>query len=117
MSRNRTAGNNYELFHVHKLKEVGYQAASSRLESRSLDAQKVDIVSDCPFYIQCKLTQNTPNIKEIFDAMPDGKFKVIAHGKTIKKKTRIFKEADYIYMEADTFYKLLKLIKDNNLQL
>ena len=114
-TRNKTAGSNFERHHVHRLKEIGYNAVSSRQESRSLDAQKVDIVTDAPYYIQCKLTQNTPNIKHNFDAMPEGKVKVLFHGKTVKKGNRFYKDEEYAYIGIDDFYKIMKLLKDNNL--
>ena len=87
---NKKAGNRYELENIHLLKDLGFYAKSTREESRSLDAQKVDIVTDAPFYFQCKLTQNMPNLKENFSAMPKDKTPVLIHGKTEKKGERFY---------------------------
>lgn len=69
--RNKRKGNRFELETVNKLKEIGYNVASSRSQSKSTDDNKIDIFDlngKLPVNIQTKYTQATPNYFGIRDA-------------------------------------------------
>ena len=104
-NRNREAGNKYELWIMDKIKFLFPNILTSRNESRTLDAQKVDFCNTNPFQIQCKLTQQTPNV-DILDEMPEGK-NVIIWGKTRRKNKNIVKNGDYVIMKLETFIELI----------
>ena len=67
--KSKNKGNSYELKIIKELTELGFSGLkSSRSENRNLDNKKIDIADtenmlDC--YIQCKATQNVPNISKI----------------------------------------------------
>ena len=104
-NRNRDAGNGYELVFLNKVKHIWPNAVTSRSESRSLDAQKVDLCFTPPYKFQCKLQLNTPSVK-LLDEMP-GKDNVIVWGKTVKANKNFVKKEDYVIMKLDTFIDLI----------
>ena len=104
-NRNRTAGNGYELEFIKKIKHIWENAVSSRFESRSLDAAKVDVVNTPPFQFQCKKQMNTPSVK-ILDEMPEGN-NVIIWGKTEKANVNFMLKEEYVIMKLETFIDLL----------
>ena len=108
-NRNRDAGHKYELNILAKLKELFPDILTSRNESRSLDAKKVDFCNTKPFNFQCKLTINQPNVR-ILDQMPSGK-NVIIYGKIEKANKHFVKKGDYVIMKLSTFIDLLEEIE------
>lgn len=70
--KSRQKGSSWEYELRDKFKEIGFEdCATSRGESKSLDAAKVDIISDSlPFYCQAKNTTNTPSYFNISEACP-----------------------------------------------
>ena len=117
MSRNRTAGHNYERQIVKELKERGYSAVTSRAESRNMDNRGVDIFTDLnnlegkelPVHIQCKNKTNQFNVGDILgsDALPTNKPTVIFHKKTKKATSKFVTEGEFVYMTKEAFYELL----------
>ncbi|WP_321330505.1 hypothetical protein [uncultured Ilyobacter sp.] len=112
--RNRTAGNQYERDIVKELKELGYtKAVTSRNESRTADANKIDIVGlDGHFAPQCKNLSKNVNyhklMKEINTDMP----KAIFHKRTEKSTGgKFMTKGEYVILEKDFFYKLLETYK------
>lgn len=72
--RNKAKGNRFELEVVNKLKEIGYNVATSRSQSKAKDDDKIDIYDldgSLPVNIQTKYTGNTPNYFAIRDACTD----------------------------------------------
>lgn len=70
---NKAKGNRLEREVVNDLKEIGYDVATSRAESKAMDNGKVDIYSKdgrLPTYIQTKYTQSTPNWFQISEETP-----------------------------------------------
>lgn len=55
----KNKGNNFELAIINRLKEIGFEAESSRAESRNEDNKGRDIVTNCPYDIQCKAEERT----------------------------------------------------------
>jgi len=109
---NRTAGNNYERFIVNELKArfpLFNKACTSRLESKSLDDQKVDICFTPGFNFQCKNSKANLDYNEIINSMPVNENKnVIIHRKTKKVNTRFVTQGDYVILKKEDFYKLLE---------
>ena len=102
MNSNRDKGHRFELKIVNELKEMGYEAVSSRAESKNLDAQAVDIVSNFPYYVQCKFTQRLPNIWKIFMRMPPTKPPALFFSQAYKD--------DLVIVRKKDFYELIKKI-------
>lgn len=70
---NKAKGNRLEREVVNDLKEIGYDVATSRAESKATDDQKIDIFDKdgrLPTYIQTKYTQSTPNWFQISEECP-----------------------------------------------
>ena len=105
MNRNRSAGNGYELKILNRIKFLFPDILTSRNESRSMDAKKVDFCNTQPFNFQCKLTMNQPSVK-ILDQMPEGK-NVIIWGRVEKANRNFIKKDDYVIMKLDTFIDLI----------
>jgi len=81
----RNKGKNFELAIISQLKEQGFQAVSSRMESKSMDDAKVDIIDNTPFYFQCKAVERmNESYHEIIKSMPAGKVPVILHKRNRK---------------------------------
>ena len=96
----RSKGIRYELKVIELLKIKGYEAVSSRAESRNLDAQQVDIVTNAPFHIQCKSVQRMKtSYHKILKEMNDDKTPVIFHHK--------LNEGSVVVMRSSDFEKLL----------
>lgn len=102
-NRNRSAGHRWELDIVKSLKDMGYEAVSSRQESRSMDARGIDIVSDYPFLIQAKCMTNQPQFHKL---LTETDANVVFFRKTEKKGTRFFAQGEYAVLPLDEFYKL-----------
>ena len=63
-ARNKQRGNEYERRICKELNELGFECVTSRMESKSTDNNKVDIIdkSNClPCQIQIKRTSATPS--------------------------------------------------------
>ena len=100
MNTNRTKGHNFERRIINELKEQGFEAVSSRSESKSMDDKGVDIISDYPFFIQCKNTMRMPDPHKIFMKMPPDKPPCIFWTKNYKE--------DLVILRKEDFYKLIK---------
>ena len=78
----RAKGNTYELQIIKRLKNLGYEAVSSRYINKILDNQGVDIVDNTKFYIQCKAQERLkPSPHDILARMPTDKIPVLYHKK------------------------------------
>lgn len=110
--RNRTAGNSYERSVRKKLEEMfGIEVWTSRNASRVMDAKGVDVFGDeLPVHIQCKSTTNTPKIKELIhgDGLATDKPIIVFHKKTRKANKVFVTEGEFVYMDVNVFYELLK---------
>ena len=92
----RKKGHSFELQIVNLLKEYGYEAVSSRSESKNLDDQKVDIVDDTPFYFQCKAVERMKeSYHDILASMKKGKVPVILHKRNNKGTVAVLDIKDF----------------------
>lgn len=121
-NRNRTAGNNLERKYANELRELGYsRVVTSRAESRNLDAQKVDLFDeqiDDPefkYFVQVKNTTRTLNYNDMFlDETRNKRLPyIIMHQKTKSTGKTFRKEGEYVIMEKDTFYNLIRKHEEN----
>lgn len=79
MINGRSKGHAFERKIVKELRDLGYEAVTSRSENRALDDQGVDIVDNTPYFIQCKAVENLHGLSNVLKKMPDGKPPVIVH--------------------------------------
>jgi len=101
----RNKGNSFELAVIKELKSVyGENIHSTRSMNRALDAEKVDICGDVPFNIQCKATENLPQVHKIFDEINRDKPPLIWWKKNHKPQI--------VILEAETFLELILAIVD-----
>lgn len=111
-SRNKRTGNAWELEVVKLLKSLGYEAGSSRNESKKLDALKVDIVTDFPWHIQCKATVATPDlIENLNDFKLKDKKPVIFWKKRVKASKNFNTQGKYAILKMDDFIELVEKSK------
>ena len=76
----RQKGHRFELAIIRGLVARGWEAVSSRSESKRLDDKGVDIVTDAPFNIQCKAVERmSVPIHELLASMPHDKTPVVFH--------------------------------------
>ena len=127
-SRNRAAGHSWERRCAIILRELGYEdVKTSRECSRLRDSQKVDLCNAdedksgrLPYNIQCKtLNSSAPYhrlLKELEERNGRRQVNVVVH-KMTKKTTggRFDGIGEYAIMNLDDFYRILKLLKVNDL--
>ena len=105
-TRNSRAGHAFELDIIHELNELGYDAVSSRQESRRADAAGIDIISESfPFKAQCKSSINIPNLHKL---LTETEADLIFYRKQLKRGMRFYQQGDYCILSKQDFYKLLK---------
>lgn len=108
-NRNRTAGHNWELECQKLLLPFFPNTLTSRNESRTLDAQKVDLTHTDPFYFQCKTLATKADYHKLLNEMPQtDNINVVLHRLTKKANTRFVKQGDYAILKLEDFIKLLK---------
>lgn len=109
--RNKTEGNRYELQIIKEHKELGYtDCVSSRAESRQLDNDGIDVVSNqLPYYIQCKSSTTRPNYAALIkECKRKDRPLIIFHKHTRKAKTKFVRDGEYVLMTKEAFYDLIK---------
>jgi Holliday junction resolvase len=126
-SKNATKGHNYERDVIRILQNIGFpHAVSTRSESRSLDAQKVDITNKnahkngrLPFNFQCKSLTDVEiesgkaervKYRELLHEieLTEGIFNVVLHRHTVKKGTKFMVQGEYAFMHQLDFFKLVE---------
>ncbi len=115
-NRNRQAGHGLERLIVRELKELGYDAVTSRAESRNMDNRGIDIFSPpycsnpLPVHIQCKNTVINPHYEDLLtsELLPNDKPTIVIHRKTKKANSRFVTQGDYVIIKKEHFYNLIK---------
>lgn len=105
----RKKGHGFELDIVKRFKEVGFaDAMTTRLGSKFLDAQKIDIMNIGNIAAQCKAVERM-NAHKVFAEIPsdNGMVPVLFH-----KKNR---QGTLAVISADQYFEWLKLLLDNGL--
>lgn len=111
MRNNRTAGNNYERQIAKEFRDLGFEAVTSRAESRNLDAKGVDLVTNFPYLPQLKCSINQPNIHKL---LTETEAEIIFFKKLEKAKSRFVTKGEYVMMDKEKFYQLLLDILPKN---
>jgi hypothetical protein len=96
MIDSRAKGHAYERQIINRLKELGYEAVSSRAESKNMDDKGVDIIDNTDFYIQCKAVEKLkPSLHDILKKMPTEKVPIVYHKRNNKGSTVTLKQEDF----------------------
>ena len=96
----KNKGNRYERDLAEYLRELGYDAVTSRAESKNLDDKGVDLFDNSPFYIQAKHVEKMKtSYHDILARMPTEKTPVIFHKRNNK--------GTIVAMKLEDFTKLL----------
>lgn len=115
-NRNRTAGNNYERLVVNELKDLGYDVATARSESRNADNAGIDIVGNFPYHIQCKVYQNYPKLHELINNDRPERFQdkpiIVFHKKVKKANTKFVTQDEFVSLRKEDFLKLIKQLNE-----
>lgn len=106
-SRNRNAGNNLERRVMHDMQEIYPKCKTSRNESRTLDAKKVDLTDTPPFAFQIKSSATRVPYDSILEEMDTEDVKVVIHDYTEKKGTRFYSKERYAIMHYQDFLDLI----------
>ena len=92
----RQKGHAFERWFCELLRVFGYNAVTSRSESRRLDDAGVDIVDNTKFYFQLKAVERlSPGYHEILAKMPTEKIPVIIHKRNNKGSVAVMKLTDF----------------------
>ena len=84
----RQKGHDFERKFAEYLRIYGYDAVTSRSESRRLDDAGVDMVDNTKFYFQLKAVERmTKSYHEILKNMPKEKIPVVVHKRNNKGTT------------------------------
>ena len=114
-NRNRSAGHNFELEVIKKLKNIGYiDAVSSRSESRNKDNAGIDVCFSEPWAIQCKSMSKIPNYHKLISEMgyDEGEIPVVIHNYTKKAKVNFVSQEEYITMRLSDWLDLVYDLKN-----
>ena len=96
---NRKKGHDFERDICSELRDLGFEAVTSRSQDRRLDDMGVDIVTNLPYNIQCKATRSSPAYQTLLKGMPKDKDNLIFHAKPYRE--------DLVVMQKSTFYELI----------
>ena len=97
----RAKGHKYEVKICSELRAMGFEAVTSRSESKRLDDAGVDCVTNLPFHFQMKATEATPPYCKLLPKMPDDKTRVILHKMNNKPEIAVLLKKDfYMIMKA-----------------
>ena len=91
----RNKGNAYERQIINEIKALGFDAVSSRSESKNMDDAGVDIITELPFNIQCKRVERLHDPEGIIENMPPDKIRAIFTKKNRKDDLVILKKSDF----------------------
>jgi len=121
-SRNRRAGHNWERECMKILKSLFPNVVTSRSESRSRDALKIDLINEneyengiLPVEFQCKTTSSGLNYRKYLDELPGKSLKCILHKYTQKsEKGRFIEKGRYAILPLNDFIKILECANNND---
>lgn len=123
MTNVRTKGNNAERKFIKEINnlKLGYNLMSSRLLSKYMDDNGVDLVDspECikkfPFHIQSKSFTSYIKYHDLFSSFKlKDKPLLIFHELTEKRGSRFYKLEDYVIMKKNDFYEIIKIINNGN---
>jgi len=103
-NRNKQAGSAWEREIVQRLIGMGYDAVTARYASRMMDDKGIDIVSDFPLKIQCKISINQPNVHDI---LTNKECDVIFFRKVEKADKNFISKGDYAMLKLEDLLNLI----------
>lgn len=113
--RSRQRGHSYERKLVNELKEItgNDNIKTSRMESKSLDDNKIDIYDGdnvLNFYVQAKSTQATPQIKKINAevGLKDKPLAIFWNAQEPRESNQV-SVGEYVIIPKSFFYDLIKM--------
>lgn len=109
-NRNRDKGNGYEREIAKEFRDMGFEAVTSRSESKRLDNAGVDLVTDFPLAPQMKVSVNQPNFHKL---LTETEAEIVFYKKQEKVKNRFMSRGEYVVMKKEDFYKILDDNKRN----
>lgn len=115
--RNRAAGTGWEREVAQMFREMGFPyVVTTRSESRSRDAQKVDLMNKdewkhgrLPYNVQCKNVKGHLKYAKLLDELPKipGLINFIAHKQTEKKNNRFVTTDKFAILRLEDFIKMM----------
>lgn len=113
-NRNRNAGHQLEREVAKDLRDIGWENTKTcRYVSRILDDAGVDICLASPFNIQCKNSVKLQKYDEIISRIKDMEgIPVLLHRKTVKKKSKFYKDDDYVILRKEDFFEMIEKLKE-----
>ena len=96
----RRKGHQFERDVVQLLRGIGYEAITSRVESKALDDAGVDIYTDAPYNIQCKYTDKAPSYHRLLNEMPTDKAPVVFHKRARLGTVVVIRLEDFLVNES-----------------
>jgi hypothetical protein len=101
---NRNKGHRWELTVLAMLKPIFPKVVTSRNESRTEDAKKIDLVNTGDLAVQCKNYATTPNFVKIFEEMDAGDRSKVIFYKNNKYRGD---KGELVVMQAKDFVDML----------
>jgi hypothetical protein len=83
---------------------MGYEAITSRYESKRMDDAGVDLVTDFPFKPQMKVSINQPNVHTL---LTETEADIIFFKKVEKVGKKFMPRGEYVMLTKEDFYKLM----------
>jgi hypothetical protein len=121
MANNRSKGIRYEQKVCNELNELGFNVRSTRELSKFYDDHKVDILDHpesevkIPHHVQCKSTSTKPKYEEILNEFKLKDKPLVIFHKSTKKVNKNFKTlGEYVIMDKELYYEILKLLKQQS---
>ena len=116
MINGRQKGHKFEQDFAQRLRTLGYQAVTSRSESRNLDDKGVDLVDNTPFYFQLKRCERLKPVDDILTCMPDDKVRVVVSKRSRKDAvvSMLLEDFEELLLKPneDLFYR--KVVQNEN---
>lgn len=120
MANSRRKGHGYELKLCKELNNMGYKVGTSRLLSRWMDNNLVDICDypdslvKFPYHIQAKSVTGYPKYEDIYREFKLTDKPLVVFHEFTKKTGKVFKKIDeFVIMKKSDFYDLINKLNDN----
>ena len=92
----RNKGHTFERDMAEFLRIYGWEAVTSRSESKALDDQKVDLFDNTPFYFQLKCVERmTKSYHDLLKEIKKGKIPVVLHKRKNKGVVAVMQLEDF----------------------
>lgn len=104
MNSNRDKGHRLEREISKRMRQLGFNATTSRYSSKEKDENKVDLCGTEPFNLQCKSHNVFKNPIDILKSMPkDGNYNVVIE--------KVKRKGVFAIMDLEDFLALVEILK------